>query len=310
MIKVALVSDAGSLPIDFDMSLLLGACSTAGLEADVCFWNDPSVEWSTYSLTVLRSPWSYVDNLPQFLDWCTQTATLTRLLNPISAIRWSLDKRYLRDLEVQGVPVVPSFYARSAGELAPVLRTFMSAHSNAQEFVVKPAVGAYSKDVRRFSAAQEDLAAAHLTELTSLGDEALIQPYFPSIDRVGETDLIYFDGEYSHAIRKRALLLPDGTTIAPTQDTRQARDASSDERAIASAALDAAARHLKLDRALLYGRVDLIPDDSGAPMVLELELCEPSLSLPFAPAGAGRFASAIASRLSEPALTSADVGHA
>jgi O-ureido-D-serine cyclo-ligase len=56
-------------------------------------------------------------------------------------------------------------------------------------------------------------------------------------------------------------------------------------------------RHLGLDRPLLYARIDLVRGDDGRPLVLEAELCEPSLNLSFAGGSAGRFARAIADRL-------------
>ena len=42
----------------------------------------------------------------------------------------------------------------------------------------------------------------------------------------------------------------------------------------------------------------MIPDDAGAPVVLELELVEPSLFLAYAEGSADRVADAIAARLS------------
>ena len=297
MNTIALVSDAASLPIDYDMSQLFEACRAAGIDAEVCFWDDANVDWSRYSLAVLRSPWTYVDRLQEFLSWCSRTSEATRLLNPLSAIRWSLDKRYLRDLELRGVPVVPTVYIQSNQDPQRELRAFRAAHPHTSEVVVKPSVGAYSKDVRRFSLHQEGEAVEHMRGLLRADREVLIQPYFGAIDKSGETDMIYFDGQYSHAIRKNSLLLPDGTTVAPTQDTRQARSAGEDEQRVASAALEATAAHLGINGAVLYARIDLIRDNAGDPVVLELELCEPSLSLPFTDVGAFRFAEAIAERL-------------
>lgn len=297
MNTVALVSDAVSLPIDYDMCQLFDACQAVGIDVEVCFWDDADVNWSCYSLVVLRSPWTYVDRLPEFLSWCSRTSEATRLLNPLSAIRWSLDKRYLRDLELRGVPVVPTVFVQGNQDPQEELRAFHATHPHASEVVVKPSVGAYSKDVRRFSIHQEGEAVEHMRGLLTEDREVLIQPYFGAIDKSGETDIIYFDGQYSHAIRKTALLLPNGTTIAPTQDTRQARSAGEDEKRVASAALEATAAHLGIDGALLYARVDLIRNNVGDPVVLELELCEPSLSLPFTDRGAFSFAKAINERL-------------
>jgi O-ureido-D-serine cyclo-ligase len=93
------------------------------------------------------------------------------------------------------------------------------------------------------------------------------------------------------------MLMADGTVNVPTFESRAPRDADDDERAVASAALAAAGVHLQLNRPLLYARIDVIRGADGAPIVLELELCEPSLNLPFTDHGAERFARAIAGRL-------------
>ena len=46
-------------------------------------------------------------------------------------------------------------------------------------------------------------------------------------------------------------------------------------------------------RPLLYARVDLVRDDRGAPVLMELELIEPSLYLRTDPGAPGRFAAAV-----------------
>jgi hypothetical protein len=48
---------------------------------------------------------------------------------------------------------------------------------------------------------------------------------------------------------------------------------------------------------LLYARVDLIPGPDGQPLLVELELTEPSVFLGFGEGAARRFAEAIAARL-------------
>ena len=48
---------------------------------------------------------------------------------------------------------------------------------------------------------------------------------------------------------------------------------------------------------LLYARVDLIPGPGGEPLLIELELVEPSLFLGYHPAGPETFADAIAARI-------------
>jgi O-ureido-D-serine cyclo-ligase len=63
-----------------------------------------------------------------------------------------------------------------------------------------------------------------------------------------------------------------------------------EERAVALAALAPY-------RDLLYGRVDLARDSSGHPMVMELELVEPSLFFVYQPGSVDRFVSALKRRL-------------
>ncbi|MEV6833750.1 hypothetical protein AB0N17_04385 [Streptomyces sp. NPDC051133] len=295
--QLALVTDETSIAIDYDMPLLLDALQEAGVEAEICSWRDPDIAWDRFDAVLLRSPWSYTDRLQEFLDWCEYVSDVTSLFNPLPVVRWNLDKHYLADLAAAGVPVVPSGFVAPGADPEAALRAFLAGHDQAAEIVVKPTIGAYSRHVRRFARTQLPQAAAYLAELLGEGRHVILQPYLDAIDTHGEGDLIHFAGTYSHAIRKHALLLADGTVKEPTQDARSAREATDDERAVAAAALDAAAAHLELREPLLYGRVDLIRGTDGKPLVLELELCEPSLSMPFAPASATRFARAIGTRL-------------
>ncbi|MCS7482443.1 RimK family alpha-L-glutamate ligase [Umezawaea endophytica] len=297
MKTVALVTDQVSLPIDYDMPPLLAACREVGLAPEVCDWNDTSVDWSRFDVVVPRSPWTYVDRLPDFLAWCEAVEASTRLLNPVSIARWVLDKHYIADLAARGVPVVPTRYVHRDTDRAQAVRELLAEHPEAKEIVVKPTIGAYSKDVQRFARSLADEAVGYVGKLLDNGAEVMLQPYLESVDRRGETDLTFFNEEYSHAIRKSAMLMPDGTVNVPTLDTRAARVADPDEQEVALAALDAAASHLGIERPLLYGRVDLIRDDDGGPVVLELDLCEPSLNLPFTDTGATRFARALLKRL-------------
>jgi hypothetical protein len=101
--------------------------------------------------------------------------------------------------------------------------------------------------------------------------------------------VVYIGGVYSHAFRKGPLLQVGDSLVsglfAPEQITRREPDA--DERRVASVAFASIA-----EANPLYARIDLIRDNHGAPVLLELELTEPSLYVVHAPEAAGRFADA------------------
>lgn len=297
MKRVALVTDAESLPIDFDMDLLLSAFEARGLRPEVAHWTDPVVNWAGYDAVLLRSPWTYKDHLPEFLTWCRHVDAVTRLFNPLDVISWGLDKTYMQDLADHGVPIVPTTYLTAGQDVEAGLLGVLRQHPESDEMVVKPTVGAYSENVGRFPRSDLARAQAHVERLFGQGQTAIVQPYLTSIDTCGETDMIYFNGDYSHAIRKVPLLMPDGTVNVPTTDARSPRTASEAEKAVGAQALAAVSRLFGLTQPLLYARIDLILDQDGSPVILEMEISEPSLSLPFAPGSPDRFADALAQRL-------------
>lgn len=297
--KIALVTAIPALLLDEDLPPLEAALRRIGVETQVLAWDDPTVSWARFDAVLLRSPWDYVERLPEFLAWCEHVSGLSRLLNPLSVVRANTDKHYLAELEKAGVPVVPSRFIEPGEDAAMRIAAFLDEYASAAEFVVKPAVGAGSRDAQRHGREQRDVAIAHAKRLLAAGRSVLLQPYLPSVDQAGETALVHFDGVYSHAIRKGPLLQRDqGPTeklFAPEAIT--AREPGADERAVAEAALKALGGLFQLDRPLAYARVDLIRDADGAPRLLELELTEPSLFFGHAEGSAERFASALAQRL-------------
>jgi len=295
---IALASVAAARALDDDLAPLLEALHALDAPAEVVDWDDSRVDWSRYQLVVLRSTWDYAERLPEFLAWATRVATQTRLLNPPDVLRWNTDKHYLADLERDGVAIVPSTFVEPGADAHAVLDVFL-AGTAAAEFVVKPSVGAGSRDAQRHGRDAVDAARAHVARLLDAGRSVLLQPYLDRVDAHGETALIHFDGVFSHAIRKGPLLRRgDGPTDAlfAAEDIAP-RIASEAERALALRALAA----IPFARPLAYARVDLIHGDDGAPRLLELELAEPSLFFAHADGSARRFAQTLLARIAAPA---------
>jgi glutathione synthase/RimK-type ligase-like ATP-grasp enzyme len=288
--RVALVT-CGEIPaLDPDDRLLLEPLRAAGVEADAAVWDAPGTDWGSYDLVVLRSTWDYAGRRDAFLAWAEGVPAL---VNPIDVVTWNTDKRYLRDLTEAGVPVVETTWVEPGDE---------GWFAHGRELVVKPAVGAGSRDTGRYRLRDPDenrLFGEHLRRLLGQGRTVMLQPYLSAIDTVGETALLFMAGPdglaYSHAARKGPLLTgPDLQDVGLFKEEEiRPREASPRERAVAERAL--AAVPGGPDR-LLYARVDVIPDDNGDPVLLELELTEPSMFLGYASGAPERFATAIASR--------------
>lgn len=300
MTPIALVTAVAATGHDADLPPLLEACERAGIAPRSLAWDDASVGWGRLEAVLLRSPWDYTERLPEFLAWCENAERATKLFNPLRVVRWNTDKHYLSDLAATGVPIVPTTFVEPDAEPMEALRSFLEHHADA-EFVVKPAVGAGARDTQRYQRSQEFAAGNHLARLLDGNRSAMLQPYLPAVDADGETALIFFDGRFSHAIRKAALLSP-GEVPGPDPyafgDIRR-REPADDELALAEHVLAAANRLLRLEHPLLYARIDLLRDAEGRPRLLELELTEPSLFFAQAPEAAERLASALAARLAD-----------
>jgi len=281
--KIALVTAIAAFSLDDDLAPLADALRKAGASVEILAWDDSSVSWKRFDAIVLRSTWDYTERLPEFIAWCERTATQTRMLNPADVVKWNTDKHYLADLADKKCPVVESVFIEPG----------QTPHSfpDYAEFVVKPAVGAGSRDTQRYLAKDRDAAIQHVKKLLDQKRAALVQPYLADVDIKGETALIFFKGIFSHAIRKGPLLqLDEGPTnqlFAPEAIT--AREPGGDELEVAHKVLAAVPF-----KSLAYARVDLLPSSTG-PMLLELELTEPSLFFDHAPGSAERFAASLLS---------------
>ena len=293
--KIALVTAVAAFALDEDLAPLQQAMQRAGIEAPIVAWDDMTVSWSRFDAALLRSTWDYTDRLQEFLAWAARVGKQTRLLNPLEVIRRNTDKHYLAELERAGIAVVPSSFVEPGEDADAALDGFLAAHAEAAEFVVKPAVGAGSRDAQRYRREQRPAALRHVVRLLAEQRSVLLQPYLASVDAAGETALMYFGGQFSHAIRKGPLLQVDeGPTRALfAAEHISPRVPGADELALASATLKALG-----GEPLAYARVDLIRAADGSPRVLELELTEPSLFFPYAEGSAERFVAAVARKIS------------
>jgi O-ureido-D-serine cyclo-ligase len=292
--RIALVTARAARGTDYDMPLLLAALRNAGADAEEVDWDDDEIDWSRFDLALLRSTWDYCERLPAFLEWAERVSARAKLLNPLPVVRWNADKHYLGELAHAGVPVVPSRFVEPGDDAAAAVDAALAAHRDTRDVVVKPAVGAGSRDAQRHAREHSDAIIAHVRRLLDANRSVVLQPYLERVDEHGETALLFFDGAFSHSIRKGPLLRRgEGPTAGLfAEETITPREPSAEELAVAERALAA----IPFDPPLLYARIDLIHDDDGAPRLLELELVEPSVFAEHAEGAAERFTQAILRR--------------
>jgi glutathione synthase/RimK-type ligase-like ATP-grasp enzyme len=149
--------------------------------------------------------------------------------------------------------------------------------------VVKPASGGGGHSVELLT---RDAVGDAVPRLAP-GD-VVVQEFLPEIAD-GELSMVYFDGVFSHAIRKRP---PEGefrsnARYGPT------RAAETPSREVAEQGVTALR---VLPEMPLYARVDGVVRE-GALIVIEVEVLEPALFMEFDPPAAERFAEATVKRL-------------
>jgi hypothetical protein len=287
MPSVLLASCAPARGTDEDEPLLLAALADAGVTAGVADWADPSVDWTAADAVVVRSTWDYAPRRDEFLAWARTVEGGTRLFNPADVLTWNTDKRYLAGLADAGIPVVPTAWAAAPDEVPAALGRW-------DDQVVKPTVSAGARDTARFRPGED--ATAFAAGILATGRSVMVQPYLARLDADGETGLVYLDGAYSHAFRKGALLA--GNALGPglfAEEEIEPRVPTGAQRAVGDAVLAVTAD--RTSGAPLYARVDLVPGADGEPVLIELELTEPSLFLTTDDGAAARVAAAIAARV-------------
>ena len=250
---------------------LLDAFARREIDLDLVPWGDDR-DWSAYDGVVVRTTWDYIDDRAGFLDWAAAVGAATKLGNPVDVLAWNTDKRYLRELAASGLPVVLTHWVEPGDE--------PTVPEDWDDIVVKPAVSAGARRSARYGRDGLDAARRHIDSLVADGITAMVQPYVTDVDRRGETGTYLFGGVPSHAITKGAVLhrdqpAPDDMHLGATQPVA-AVPIDADLVAFARRTLDLVPGG---PTNVLYARVDTVSDETGAPMILEVELTEPFLWL-------------------------------
>ena len=232
--------------------------------------------------------WGYHHDHGRWLQACRtwQEAGLP-LANPASVLAWNSDKRYLQQLERQGVAIPPTTWTDH------VTRSQLDeafAATGATQLIVKPTVSGGAWQTHRLGRGDAFESTPDAVPMAA----AMIQPYLPTIESEGETSMLFFGGRLSHVVNKRPV--PGDFRIQVQYGGVYTALASAPAGALALAEQTLAA----IDAPLLYARIDAVPDADGRWLLMEAELIEPDFYLGVDPhAGAG-FADAVRALLESP----------
>jgi glutathione synthase/RimK-type ligase-like ATP-grasp enzyme len=275
--------------------LLIDPLSKKGWAVDMVSWRDSTVDWDDYEAVIIRSPWDYQDDADAFFDVLrTIEESSARLANSLDIVKWNIRKTYLRDLEDQGIAIVPTLWP---DKLEPAHLDQYFEEFETDQIILKPIVGANADHT--YWLTQEDHSDPDVVKqlVQSFAHRPfMVQPFMPAIVEEGEYSLFYFADEYSHAILK----IPEDQDFRVQEEhggRLQAVGATEAMERISEQIMDA------LPESTLYARVDLVRDLRGyesqkptpEPLpesfcVMEVELIEPSLYFNMDEHSAERFA--------------------
>lgn len=178
---------------------IIPALAKHNIKATAAIWNDKSINWTDFDYLIFRNTWDYFEKETEFKIWLDQIEKLgIKTLNPIAIIKQNIHKFYLREMEQQGITILPTVFIDKTNhlnlaELIP---------SRWKKAVIKPAfsAGSYLTEVFEKSEIQ---ALNEKYKNIAAEKELLLQEFMPEIQTLGETSFIFFNKKFSHAVNKK-----------------------------------------------------------------------------------------------------------
>ena len=261
------------------MDALRPAFEGRGMRIEDIDWAEPGVDWAHYDAVLIGTTWDYWDYQEEFLSTLAEIESQTKLFNGAELVRWNSHKGYLRELADKGAKLIPTLWIDRVTE-ANAAEAFDRLGS--ETLVFKRQVGAGADGQYRLARGEAFPYMPH---------PMMAQPYLPKIVEEGEISFIFVDGDFSHALIKRAAK-GDYRIQSTYGGTEEVITPSASDLADAQAILNT------LDESPLYARVDMLRGDDDGLLLMEMELIEPYLYPLEGPELGPRLAAAVQKRLS------------
>lgn len=249
-------------------------------------WDNQQVNWNDLDVLIFRTTWDYFHRFHEFWAWLEKVKTQVKLINDFSLIQWNIHKFYLRSLNELGITIPPTLFIEKENDYS--LDQWVQ-KSNWEKCILKPAISGSARHTYLLEGQPSKEVSAIYDRLKG-EEDLLLQEYQPSIRTKGEASLMLYNGNYSHAILKRAkqgdFRVQDdfGGTVHDFQPTPE--DIRFAEAVVAAC-----------PSLPVYARVDIFWNEEGKTMLGEVELIEPEMWFRTDEKSATRFASAILEKL-------------
>ncbi len=226
-------------------------------------WKAPLSDMAHADGIVLGAPWNYQNYQDEFISKLEEIENAgLKLFNSSDIVKWNVIKTYLRELAELGAATIPTSWIDNPTkkDVDAVLKSH-----DTQGVVIKRQVGAGAFEQSLYKKGDE------IPDGVLLDKPAMLQPFMPSIQTEGEYSFIFIDGEFSHALLKRA----------KTGDYRIQGTYGGYEENISPSDSDIQAAQKILSflpfETPLYARVDVIRGLEESLLLMEVELIEPYL---------------------------------
>jgi glutathione synthase/RimK-type ligase-like ATP-grasp enzyme len=272
--------------------LLIPAFDEIGLEYEEVIWDAPSIDWQRYDAVLIRSTWDYIQ-ATKFEKFLQTLSSIERLKIPLynssTTVMWNSKKTYLRELAEKGINTIDTIF--TSRQKTPYIHKSLE-QLGGNEWIIKPVISAGANKTFRVNihTAQKIYQSNYDPD-----EEVMIQPFISEIVTRGEMSIVFFNGNFSHAVQQipasgdfRVQYI-HGATLKPflpdpwiLNETRHI--------------LNIAKEIIGEEFPFLYARVDVV-EHNNTLYLMELELIEPTLHLDCKEGSAKTFAIALQERI-------------
>lgn len=175
--KIALLTCEKLPDLNPEDQKIIPALAQHNIESSAVIWSDKTVNWTDFDYLIFRNTWDYFEKETEFKLWLDHIEKLgIKTLNPIEVIKQNIHKFYLREMEQQGITILPTLFIDKTDHLDLAKRI----PSHWKKAVIKPAFSAGSYLTEVFEVANSTEINQQYAAI-ALEKELLVQEFMPQI---------------------------------------------------------------------------------------------------------------------------------